>query len=204
MAHNCGRCRQSDVSGSNSLNMLVIINIILPLLVASGGAVESNGNRVKIAVPVEMQLPLPTRAGGSAGILKAEVVHRSGNRSKIVWHGLKSSPAATEDLVSHVTLLDIATPNGKISAEDAILKFSADSGIDRSKLVRNVHLKAPGEVIAVSDFEFGKVIEINTTLAGWRPGNTTVLIVSADQTKAIKIDPAWHLKFDWSKAAMKW
>lgn len=159
---------------------------------------------IKITVPVEIHLPLPTRAEGVRPVAQPEVVFRSGNKSKIVWHGLKATPGAKDDLVSQVSLVEVSSKSGKIQTEDILLKFASDSGIERAKLVRSPHLKAPGEVIQISDFSFGTVIEINTTLAGWRPGNTTLFLLSKDQVKVVKIDPAWHLRFDWNKASVKW
>jgi hypothetical protein len=169
-----------------------------------GDAMATNSAHFRITVPVELQIPLPTRGEGNKVVSQPEVIHRSGNRSKIVWRGLKSAPGAKEDLVSNVTLFEVPTGTGKIMPEDIVLKFAAESGFDRAKLVKSPHLKASGEVIQIAEFSFGTVVEINTTLAGWRPGNTAVFILSKDQTKAVKIDPAWHLRFKWNEVVAKW
>ena len=164
----------------------------------------TNSAHFKITVPVELQIPLPTRGESSKVVPQPEILHRSGNRSKIVWHGVKSAPGAKEDLVSNVTLFEVPTGNGKIMPEDIVLKFASESGFDRAKLVKSPHVKASGEVVKIAEYGFGTVIEVNTTLAGWRPGNTAVFIISKDQTKAVKIDPAWHLRFNWNEAVANW
>lgn len=157
-----------------------------------------------LTVPLALTVPAPTRGEGQNQAIKAEVVYRSGNKSKITWHGLKSNPAAREDLTSSVMIYDVPGSGESIQPEEVIAKFAADLGIDRSKLVKNPHLKASGEVIKTTDYSFGTVIEINTTLAGWRPGNTTIFLLSKDKTKVVKIDPAWHLRFSWDQAVVKW
>ena len=164
----------------------------------------TNTGQLKLTVPVEFQVPLPSRGESGKAVEQPEVVSLSGNRSKIVWRGVKSPPGAKEDLVSHVTSFTAPSSSGKIHPEDIVVKYAAELGIERSKLVKVPSLKASGEVVAIAEFKFGTVVEINTTLAGWRPGNTSLFLISKDRTKAVKIDPAWHLRFNWSDAVAKW
>lgn len=186
------------------MSRLLWILLVHLFLFQQGEAMSLTASSIEITVPVEIHLPLPMRGGATRPVTPPEVVYRSGNKSKLVWHGLKATPGAQEDLVSQVSLVEVSSKSEKIQPEDVVLKFASDSGIERAKLVRSPHLKAPGEVIQISDFSFGTVIEINTTLAGWRPGNTTVFLLSKDQTKVVKIDPAWHLRFDWNKTKVNW
>lgn len=186
------------------MSRLLWILLVHLFLFQQGEAVSLNPGSIEINVPLEIHLPLPMRGGAPKPVTPPEVVSQSGNKSRLLWQGLKATPGAQEALVSEVALVEVSSKSGKIQPEDVVLKFASDSGIERTKLVRSPHLKAPGEVIQISDFSFGTVIEINTTLAGWRPGNTTFFLISKDQTKVVKIDPAWHMRFDWNKANVYW
>ena len=138
---------------------------------------------LRINKPIKLECAWPT--SHSTGKARSGQINESRVASMISWDTDQGSSIPWERSPTETAIVRLS---GVKSISDALAHFQLVTGISKT---------VPKQAM----YPFGTLIQIDSSTAGLKPGNTYIYLIASDARQgAIFLGPCWFLDFDWAHA----
>jgi len=138
---------------------------------------------LRISKPIKLECAWPK--SHFTGKARSGRINENGVASMISWEADADSTIPWERSPAETAIVRL---NGVKSISDAVAHFQLLTGISKT-------------VPKQATYPFGTLIQIDSSTAGFRPGNTYFYLIASDARQgAVFLGPCWFLDFDWAHA----